>query len=77
MMLRKRMHISTKVGATINAKAIIWFHSRSFDLTIPSPTMVMTRNTYIEGIVESLVSCSKTCVEKEWKSHQKKPVTPK
>jgi hypothetical protein len=44
---------------------------------MPSPIIVIARNTYIEGNAASFVSCSKTCVEREWKSHQKKPVTPK
>ena len=45
MIDRKRITMRAKVGATIRAKAMIWFHSRSFDLTIPSPMMVITRKT--------------------------------
>lgn len=57
---RKRITIKAKVGATIKAKAIIWFHSRSLERTMPSPIIVITRNTYMLGIVESLLSYSKT-----------------
>jgi hypothetical protein len=42
---RRRINIRANVGATINTNAMIWFHSRSFDLTIPSPAIVIAKNT--------------------------------
>jgi hypothetical protein len=41
----QRKRIRSTFGATIKTNATIWFHSRSLDLTIPSPAIVMRRKT--------------------------------